>query len=278
MKKVINKEQIKEDLLKLGIRRGNLVALHSSLSSIGYVEGGADTVVDAFLEILGKEGTLMVPTFTYSFVGFENSKPFHSRRTPPCKTGRITEKLWLRKEALRSLHPTHSVVAIGKEAKYLILHHEKVSALGENSPFHKLAQKGGYILLLGVDHTSNSIIHTAESLARVPYLDIPFKNWGKEVRILENDGKERREVLKEFPGCSKGFNKVESILRRERIIVDGKIGKAKTQLIKAEELLKVLVPILKDNPGFLLCDNPNCETCQRRKRRIKEVFHDKAIR
>lgn len=84
----------------------------------------------------------MVPTFTYSFVNFENSKTFNPHKTPPYKTGIITEKLWLRKEFLCSFHLTHSVAAIGKEAEYLIRNHERVSAVGENSPFHKLTKKG----------------------------------------------------------------------------------------------------------------------------------------
>ncbi len=267
----INKGQIKKDLLKLGIGRSSVIVLHSSLSSIGYVEGGADTVIDAFLEILGNEGTLMTPAFTCSVVNLKGSRPFNPYESPPRSMGVIAERLWLRKGALRSLHPTHSVVAIGKEAGYLTCNHEKVSPLGKNSPFHKLGKKGGYILLLGVSQTSNSIIHTAESLAEVPYLDIPFKNWGREALILEEDGTERRIVLNDFPGCSRGFSKAESVLQKKGIIIYGRIGKAKTQFIKAEDLLKALFPILKENSGFLLCDNSDCETCQRRKKRIREI-------
>ena len=64
----------------------------------------------------------------------------------------------------------------------------------------------------------------------------------------------------------KGFNRVEPVLQKKRIIIYGKMGKARTQFIKAEDLLKILVLILKKDPGFLLYDNPNCETCQRRKK------------
>mgnify|MGYP002527390468 CR=1 FL=1 len=62
----VTRSDIIRDLEAMGLKTGDSVMVHSSLSSIGHVEGGAQTVVEAFLELLGRGGTLMVPTFTHS--------------------------------------------------------------------------------------------------------------------------------------------------------------------------------------------------------------------
>lgn len=79
-----------------------------------------------------------------------------------------------KEDAIRSLHPTHSVVAIGADNKQLVKDHEKVETpCSHGSPFMKLAENSGKILLVGVDHNSNTTFHTAEELADCPYHMLP---------------------------------------------------------------------------------------------------------
>ena len=120
----ITKKTLIEDLIALGVRRGDCVMLHSSLSSLGYVEGGATTVVDAFLEAVGKTGDLLVPSFRDSLwtgrFGFEACKECPGQEVCPSNEpgiqGAIPEEVRRRSDSLRSCHPTHSWSAIGPHA------------------------------------------------------------------------------------------------------------------------------------------------------------------
>jgi len=151
--RVATKEDIKEGLKKLGLPKGAVVMVHSSLSRFGYVEGGADTVIDALLESVGKEGTIVAPTITVSPRFSANIPPTFNPDTTPCWTGPIPERLRKRKEALRSLHPTHSVAAIGAKAKEIIEDHDEcMSPCGRGAPYQKIGKlDNGFILFLGAD-------------------------------------------------------------------------------------------------------------------------------
>jgi aminoglycoside 3-N-acetyltransferase len=125
---LVTKLDIEDGLKKIGLSKGDVVAVHGSLSSFGRVEGGAETVVDALLDVLGAEGTLVVPTFTY---GLDVYDPKES----PSMVGAISEAVRKRTNALRSLHPTHSVAAIGELADVVTEGHEKVHAFARGSAF-----------------------------------------------------------------------------------------------------------------------------------------------
>lgn len=114
---MIGKEDIKFSLELMDIKKGDILLVHSSLTSIGYVEGGAETVIDALLETVGEEGTIVMSTLTGWF------EPFDSGSIPSA-VGKISERFRLRKNAFRSLHPVHSVAAIGKHAEYITEGHE----------------------------------------------------------------------------------------------------------------------------------------------------------
>lgn len=246
-----------------------LLALHSSLSSLGRVEGGATTVVEALLRVLGPSGTLLVPTFTYSFSSIGEWPPFDYEKTPSL-VGKITEAVRLHPQAVRSFHPTHSVAAIGPRAVHLTRGHLASSPLGPGSPFHRLAQWGGDVMLLGCDHRSNSLLHVAEVLAGLPYVRIPFsKGQEFETAVIYRAGKPVVELkLYEAPGCSRGFHKAEPALRKAGIIQDGRVGQAAVQLFSGQALLDVMVKKLKENPALLLCDVEDCSICPRRRRAV----------
>ena len=266
---VVTKERLVKELKALGLVPGTLLVLHSSMKSIGHVDGGPNTVIDAFLEVLGPEGTLMVPTFTYGEK--HRDRPFDPE-TSESVTGLITETLRKRPDAIRSVCPVHSVAAIGELALELTRDHMYNTTLGRYSPFHMAAEKGGLIMFLGCDHNSDSIIHVAESLAGVPfnYVPTPTKLHGR-MPIRQKDGRVKEIQLTEFTGCSNVFSRVEEPLRKAGVIKDGKVGKASVQLMKGRDVLEVVVPLLRENPGWLLCDKPECEFCPPRKKFLQRL-------
>ena len=98
-------------LRSLGVRRGGSLLVHSSLRSLGRVPGGAETVVRGLLAALGEDGTLLMPALTYEFVRSHN--PVFDVRGTPSNVGLIPEDFRLRPGTQRSIHPTHSVCAVG---------------------------------------------------------------------------------------------------------------------------------------------------------------------
>ena len=161
---MLNKKDIVDCLELMDIKKGDTLLLHSSLTSIGGVEGGADAVIDAFLEAIGKEGTLVMSTLT----GW--SKPFDAESSPSA-VGYLSERFRLREGVLRSLHPVHSVAAYGKNAEYITKDHDKAqTGCGEGTPYLKIAELGGKALLLGVDMDRNTTMHSMEEAINALYL------------------------------------------------------------------------------------------------------------
>ena len=121
--KTHSKEQLQEDLRDLGIRPGDKLLIHSSYKSLGGIEGGAAGFFETLTDLLGTEGTLILPTLTFRPV--YETKFFDVRETPSC-VGYLTEYFRTQMEGVaRSLHPTHSCAVWGKDAPAFVENHEK---------------------------------------------------------------------------------------------------------------------------------------------------------
>jgi aminoglycoside N3'-acetyltransferase len=132
-----------------------------------------------------------------------------------------------------------------------------------------LAREGGRVLLLGVRHEANSIIHVAEAYAEVPYLGAPRSPGFPEEATVRVPGGEVVTVgLLPIPTCSRGFGKLEPLLRAKGLIRYGRVGRARCQLMRAQAVIDVAVEILRRNPRFLLCDVPGCWACARKREMI----------
>jgi aminoglycoside 3-N-acetyltransferase len=133
----INKDDIKFSLELMDIKKGDVMIVHSSLSSMGYIQGGADAVIDALLETVGDEGTIVMSTLTGWADHFDVN-------TTPSAVGKISEVFRKRYNAYRSLHPVHSVAAIGKHAKYITEGHDKCeTGCGPGTPYYKIRELDG---------------------------------------------------------------------------------------------------------------------------------------
>jgi len=244
-KVVVTKEHIAEGLQKLGFQKGDIVFVHSSLSSFGYVKGGADAVIDALLETVGEEGTVMMPALTYSTVNAR--QPIFDVKHTPCVVGRIPETFRLRQEAKRSLHPTHSVAAIGAKAEYLTIGHEKdMTPCSRTSPYGKLVELGGYILFIGVDLRCNTTFHAMEEWANVP------GRFGaiEQLHVIYENGNDILVPSKRHAGPSNDFLKMEAPLLEAGIMRIGKIGNATLRLVAAKPMAEMTMKTLEEDPEF----------------------------
>lgn len=268
-KRTYGKKELIQSLRDSGLQEGDTIALHASLKSLGYVKGGAKTVIEAFLHVLGPCGTMMMPTHTYCMT--PNPEQFHID-TSPSKVGLISETFRCHPMAVRSFHPTHSVAAIGPLADFLTRDALSSSPCGINNPFHRLEKCRGRIMLLGTNHQSNTHIHTAEVLAKAPYLEVSWtahRNY--EISHLYQSGSlvERIHIF-QIPGCSKGFQKIQPFLDRAGIVEHVQIAMAPSQFFYASDLTRVTVPLLQENPDMLLCHDEKCSICPRRREYLQK--------
>ena len=157
----VNKNDMIARLSELGLKRGDNIIVHSSLSRFGYVEGGADAVIDALTELLTNSGTLVMPSFNHGEV-YDNGDIFDIRVTPTTN-GIIADTFWRRPDVFRSMNPTHAFAAWGKNAERYTVNHHLGDAMGEGSPIGLLWKDGGSCLLLGVDYRANTFHHFVET-------------------------------------------------------------------------------------------------------------------
>lgn len=174
---------IGHDLRQLGVEAGDVLVVHSSLRSLGWVAGGAAAVVDALLDVVGPEGTVSMPAHSGDWSdpsGWENppvppqwwpdiidGRPaFDPYATPLREMGAVAENLLMRRATLRSGHPLCSHMANGCHAEQIVAHHPLEDAFGDRSPLGRLYALDAKVLLLGVGHDRNTSLHLAESRAQ----------------------------------------------------------------------------------------------------------------
>ena len=158
--RTVTKEDLIRDLRALGVRDGMKLQVHSSLSRIGWVEGGADAVLDALMTVLTPEGTLMLPSFNHG-EAYRDGRVYDRERTPTTN-GKIPDTFWRRPDVYRGVNPTHPFAAWGKDAAWYVTHDQEAPTMGAGSPLDRLMRDGGYVLLLGVGYISNTFHHLAE--------------------------------------------------------------------------------------------------------------------
>jgi len=248
----VSKEDIEIALRELGLKKGDIVGVHSSLSSFGYVDGGADAVIDALLEIVGREGTIVMPTHSTNLVKVKLAPrevaagalwlykilPYDPKETP-CSTGVIPETFRKREDVMRSLHPLFSVAAIGPKAK------EIVEAGSENvlKAWRKLLELEGYILLVGVDLGVCTAMHLAEELVVLP--EHILKKITPPKWFVEKYPEDEWEW--DF-GPYPEFSKLEEPCQKHKRMKTIKVGEATLKLVRLRELIDLYVEYLRKTP------------------------------
>lgn len=254
---MLAREGIRDVLTRSGLRTGDHLLVHSSLRSIGPIEGGPEALIEGLFEVISVAGTLAMPTFNY---GSPLPEPFFDPKTTPSKTGALTEIFMRYPGALRSLHPTHSIAARGERAEEFVAGHNKFTTFGIGSPIDRLAQADGYVLLMGVSHLANSCIHVGESYAGVTkfyWRDGPLPI----AKILMPDGAIVDYQLDCSASCSRAFNAVEYPLRRKNKIIDLTLGKALCFLMRGKDVIDTVVEMVRQQPDALFCNSSACRPC-----------------
>ena len=248
--------------LRSAFRRLNLtnkpVIVHASLKPFGYIQNGADTLLQALVDSM--RGVIM-PTFTYrtmitpevgppnngiTYGGDEyynrEAQPFTPEMPADSLMGILPETLRSHPFAHRTSHPILSFAGINSDS---ILATQTL--LDPFAPIGSLAEEDGWVVLINVDHTVNTSIHYAEKLAGRKQ----FVRWALlQDRIVE---------CPNFPGDSSGFNAIAELIREDTRRVE--IGEAFIQAFPLERLFESVQQFIKKDPLALLCQRTDCERC-----------------
>ncbi|WP_328297015.1 AAC(3) family N-acetyltransferase [Streptomyces sp. NBC_00435] len=239
-----------------GVAEGMALMVHASLSSLGRVDGGAATVVASLREAVGPTGTVAVPAFTWEVadpdpehVGAPDAGVTARREAVPLfhpglpvtpALGAVPEALRALPDSVRSGHPQASVAAVGARAAEVTAGQTLGLALGRSSPFGRLDDLGGHILLIGVGHNRNSFLHYVESLVPRPRLRVrrfPMEVDGERVWIETPDVGNDNDT--HFPTVGADFE-------RHAGIVEVTVGAAVCRLLPVAALVDFAVPRLQE--------------------------------
>lgn len=242
-------------IAEIGILSNDTLLVHSSMKAIGPVEGGAETVLDAFIEYL-EDGLLIFPTHSWSKINAENNL-FDPATEPSC-VGLLTNLFMKRPGVFRSWHPTHSVAALGKDAVSYLAGEERWDVpCSRQGCWGRLIDQRAKILFLGCSLKSNTILHGVEEWNQIPNR---LMEEAEMLKILTPDGRiidrPMRGHRSPVGDVSQNYAKMEAPLLYTGIARKGKIGDATGILCDAAEMAALTSSFLKRNPDLFINDLP----------------------
>ena len=257
--KTIFKSDIEDALQSAGLQRGDSVMVHTSLGQIGYVCGGAQTVIEALTETVGEDGTIMMPAQSWKNLDpetgvhwetdetdweriRENWPAYNKAITPTNTMGAVAEMFRSWPGAVRSDHPARSVAAWGKNAEYLTENHDLSDIFGDTSPIGKLYELDGKVLLIGVGYDKNTSIHLADVRA-----EYPGKHTCIEHSAVMENGKRVWKRYETLFVDGEDFNAIGADFEAVHTVNKVKIGGTELKLLKQRELVDFAVEWIKKN-------------------------------
>jgi aminoglycoside 3-N-acetyltransferase len=254
-------QSLRDDLSALGVRSGSLLLVHSSLSRLGYVAGGAPAVVEALLAAVGTDGTIVMPAFSSDLsdparweappvpeawwpVIRAHATAFDPATTPTRAMGAIVECFLRFPGVRRSAHPRDSFAACGPAASRIVDDHPLAYGLGERSPLARIYDLNGDVLLLGVDHGNNSSLHLSEYRA-----DLPVTDWISEGSPMIVDGTHTWVTYPDRAGNSDDFAALGEDFARTGKERRGRVGAATGRLMRQRDAVDFGVRWLEANRG-----------------------------
>lgn len=236
----------------LGVGDGDVLLVHTSFRAVRPVERGPAGLIEALVTAIGPEGTLVMPSWTG-----DDHEPFDPAETPAASDlGIVADIFWRLPSARRGRHP-FAFAARGPKADLITADPLVLPPHQAESPIGRVLACDGRILLLGVNHDANTMVHLAEMLAGVPYrtphhITVAGKHGPERIDYLENDH------------CCALFRTVDDWMKRHGLQRDGIVGHAPSRLMRSRDIIDTVVPKLKRDPLiFLHPPEFGCEDCDR---------------
>lgn len=258
-RKIVLKQDILDALAAVGVQKGQNVMVHTSLSSLGFVCGGAQIVIEALLESVGTDGTIMMPTQSWKNLDpstgvhweepeqwwqliRDNWPAYHKDITPTNTMGAVAEMFRKWPGSLRSDHPARSVAANGKWAQYLTTGHDLSNIFGEGSPVGKLYELDGYVLLIGVGYDKNTSLHLADVRA-----EYPGKHDCTEYSAITENAQRVWKAYNTLYVDGEDFEEIGKAFEEARSVQKASLGNATITFMKQRELVDFAVEWIEQN-------------------------------
>lgn len=245
--------EVEAQLRALGVRSGSVLLVHTAFRKVRPIEGGPLGLIAALTNVLGSDGTLVMPTMT------DGESRFDPASTPSFGMGITAETFWRQTGTFRSTHPGGSFAARGPRAAEICAVQPLSPPHGPDSPPGRVHAMDGQVLLLGVGHGESTVLHVAEAIARVPYsVTHPTVVDDAIVDIAETDH------------CCRNFEKLDDWLGARALLRRGRVGHAPARLFDARDAVTQAVTRLKRDPLIFLClAMDGCDECDRARASVR---------
>jgi aminoglycoside N3'-acetyltransferase len=255
----LGKADLVRDLRALGVRPGDLINAKVSLKSIGHIDGGADTLLEALLETVGPKGTVVTDSFLDVYplpLSRENAARLADRSTPSY-AGALANALVRHPRAFRSSHPVQKFAAVGAQAEELTAAHGPHSYAYD--VLRVMAERGGRNVKIGSEAKTVGVgtTHVAIGLLRFrqkrPRAGRAYAENGRVVTFERN-----------WAGaCARGFvNFMPHYRRTGGILSEGRVGRGEAKITDMKRTLEVELELLRNDPRMFMCDDPACVECR----------------
>lgn len=246
---IITKEDITQQLQNIGVQRGMLLLVDACSEKMGYISGGIQTFIDALMEAVGYEGTIVMPSFTPQFIDpactgskkidrenwellRDTALPFHKKLSPPETTDAMVHQFMRNEGVVRSYHPIYSFVAWGKYAKIICDKHPLHFGLSKESPLGKLSELNGFVLLAGCSFKACTIFQ----LARYSGEQLPIKIMTSPIE--QNNQMIWKDML-DLEMDTSGFEVIGEVMEERKIVKNMYINTSRCRFFSAREAVNI---------------------------------------
>ncbi|MFN3683056.1 MAG: AAC(3) family N-acetyltransferase [Fimbriimonadaceae bacterium] len=248
----MDRRSLAEAWRRLGIVPGDAVLAHTALSKVGWVEGGPSAYAASLADAVAPGGVALFPALSDTgWASADNPPSFRAQDSPAPWVGAVPRAALSLPGVVRSLHPTHSLAAVGADAETFVAGHDLCATpCAWDSPYGELVRRRGKVLLVGCGHESNTTLHLVEEVAGVPYHLLPGI---AECRVVGADGRVRtvRTRLHRW-GVPRRFQRVDSELDFLGVQTRGTVGGAEARVVAADRLFAYGLWLLSRDPRALL--------------------------
>jgi len=273
-RKELTERMLTEALAEAGVKKGDVLLVHSSQSKCGYMAGGPESLIRGVLDAVGPEGTALFPTFTrpYIYLGSVLNRGWNYRPHDPdvpalVWTGAVPRTLLEKFSGVkRSRHVTHSWAGVGPQADFCLRGHGPDDPPGsESSPMAKALELNGKVVYIGSGLAPSTFLHYLETVCHSAFLGpavcrVKDPNGSLRTVFIEQHLPGHRDFYRNDAENSKFFQRaVQAGLQ----IAEVPFGMKKIHVIELRSFYEIGMRLMKEDPRILLCDDPDCVFCSR---------------
>ena len=267
--KRMNKSTIKKQIEDLGLCSGDVVFVSSDLMRVGYYNSTPEQTMqdwmDIFQDVLGPDGTIVIPTYSPSVFRFIGRSEFVYTLDSISNSGSLAN--WYVKksnDAIRSQHPATSCIVLGKHAQEIVGKHGPDATA--YYPYSKVIELRGKNLMLGTVDEKNCPMpfHYAQEVLGHT-LTHPLSGF-LETAYVNRKGQKTKYVVREIGGCTRGVHKTWGYHLAKHAVTMGQVGRSLSALVDTKKSYDIMLSVLKNNSSLIRCDNKYCLSCYGRYR------------